>query len=387
MKFKKVVCALLAFALTACAFAGCTPEKTETYDIKSVKVDSAKRSEIEKEVDKILEYNEFCGSAAISLNKDELYNKAYGYADAIKEEKLTAESCYQINELTKNFTGIAVLMLEKSGKLNLSDTLDRFFNAEEKYSYLSGISIGDLLTNNISFGSYYDEITQNRTEYAKFYKILSLENSDKNSVEISNMVLSHILNHGVDETSDSTESNYYLLGKIITAVSGTSYRNYIQENIFDELKMENSGFVSTEYKFSGFDMDNKVWHRQGEYPECANFGFMYSSLGIVSSSSDMSKFYTAFVDGKLMGIDIFRKLKLAPSSEYCGFNIDGNNVYCSGRMPLYCAYAHINMANNEVVSMLSNCVGKTDINTMGNELYEVISSKINGIIISEAKKS
>lgn len=387
MKFKKTVCALLAFALTACAFAGCTPEKTETYDIKSVKADSAKRSEIEKEVDKILEYNEFCGSTAISLNEDELYNKAYGYADAIKEEKLTTKSCYQINELTKNFTGVAVLMLEKSGKLKLSDTLDKYFDAQGSRSYLRDIKVEDLLTNNISLGSYYDEITSNREEYSTYYKFLNTENPDIYSVKISNMIIGHIFNHGVDENSDSTMSNYYILGKIVSLSSGASYREYIQNNIFNPLGMKNSGFVSSKYNFSGFNMDNKVWHRQGERPEYSSYGFMYAALGIVSSSEDIAKFYIGLINGELGGIDILERLKLAPSSEYLGFEIDGNNAYCTGRTALHCAYVHINRSNMEAVTLLSNCVGKTDINVMGNELYEIISSKINGIIISEAKKS
>ncbi|MCH5303710.1 MAG: beta-lactamase family protein [Ruminococcus sp.] len=387
MKFKKAVCVFLALASIASAFAGCTAENAEIYDIKSVKVSSAKRSEIEKNVNETLEYNEFCGSAAISMNEAEVYNKAYGYADAIKEKKLSTKSCYQINVLTKTFTGIAILMLEKSGKIKLSDTLNKYFTSHGNHRYISKIKISDLLTNKISLGSYYDEIVSNQEEYLNYYKFLDSDDPDKYGVQISNMIINHIFNHGVDEKSDSTMSNYYVLGKIVTLSSGTSYREYIQNNIFKPLGMKDSGFVSSKYNFSGLNMDNKVWHRQGERPEYSSYGFMYAALGIVSSSRDMAKFYIGLLNGKIGDIDVVKELRLAPSREYLGFEIDGNNAYCTGRTALHCAYVHINMGNMEAVTLLSNCVGKSDINEMGNELYEIISSKINGIILSDIKNS
>lgn len=151
--------------------------------------------------------------------------------------------------------------------------------------------------------------------------------------------------------------------------------------------MKNSGFVSMRCKFAGYDMNNKVWKRFIEHPSVLNFGFTYSLNGIYSCADDLSLFYRALINKTLDNIDYLKKIKLASSNTFCGFSRDGNNITATGRILVHCAYVHINMETNESVILLSNRVGKKDISNTGDELYSIISSKINGIILRNIKKS
>lgn len=381
---KTALCAVLASAVMMTAFSGCGKNKEE-IKIDPVKVSDSDISKVETDVDDTLRENEFVGSASITINNQDIYSKSFGYADAVKNKKLNENSVFAIGALTQNITGVAVLMLNESGKLSLDDTLDKYFKS--KYSDITGVTVEQLLANTVSFGAYTSEIYSNYEEQKMYSGYLKSDNSDKYSVKISEMIVDHILRHGYTKKAVATNSNYYLLGKIITKASGTSYREYVQKNIFDKLGMKRTGFVSGKYKLAGYDMNNKIWRRFNEFSSGNNFGFMYSSAGVVSCSRDLAEFYKAIVNNKLGNIDYLKCIKLAPSNKYCGFIQDGNNITASARLAVHCAYVHINLETKEAVSMMSNRVGKTDIKNTGDELYKIISSKINGIILSGIKKS
>lgn len=379
---KRTLSAAMVVLLAISALTGCSNSTKKEYKFDDVRVSDSDISKIESQVDDALRENEFIGSGAITINKQDIYSKSIGYADPIKKKKLTNKTPYHIGQLAMNITGAAVLMLEKSGKLNPKDTIDKYFSSQYGES-LSKVTVEQLISNRVDFGSYATEIYNTPEEAVRYKTYLRTKNPDKYSVKISNMIVEHILRHGCKKGKQNSLSNYYLLGKIITKASGTSYRDYVQKNIFDKLSMKHTGFVSSKCKFAGYDMNNKVWHRFNEAPSVLNFGFAYSAFGLYSCADDMSAFYKALSNGELMDIDFMKKLKLAPSNDYCGFVRDGNNVSARSRVSVNCGYVHINIETKEVVTLLSNRVGKEDIKNTGDELYSILSSKINGIILSD----
>lgn len=383
--FKKTLSVLAVVILVFSLFTGCSKTNKKNFDISKLKMSDSDISKVSTSVSDTLLDADFKGSAAITINGQDVYLKSFGYADAVKNKKLTNNTPYAIGTISENITGAAVLMLAQSGKLDLSDTLDKYFDAKYGES-LSKVTIQQLLSESVSFGSYSSDIWKSVDESEKLKSLLHSKNPDKYTVMISNIITDYILRHGFIKKNADSSSNYFLLGKIISKASGTSYRDFIQKNIFDNLGMKNSGFISSKIKLAGCDMNNKVWKQFNEYSSACNFGFVYSYAGLISSADDMALFYKSLVNGDLGGIDYMSKLKLAPSSRYCGFVRDGNNVTSKGRIALHCSYVHINIETNEVVSLLSNHVGQFDIKNIGDELYTILSSKINGIVISNVKK-
>lgn len=379
----KILSAVFIIVLSLSSLAGCSKSEKKEFNIDKITVSASDKSRIEVETDDTLKEKEFVGSAAITINEDDIYSKSFGYADAVKSKKFNDESLFSVGHLTQNITGAAVLILDKSGKLSLDDTLDKYFDS--KYGDLTSVTVEDLLSNRVNFGNYIYEISTTPAENKPLEKYVKSENPDKYSVKVNRLVLTHILKHGFSKRGNSAQSNYFLLGKIITKASGTSYRDYIKKSIFDKLGMKNSMFVSGKNKLAGYDMNNKVWRRFTENPALLNFGYAYSAFGMVSCSKDMSKFYKALVNGTLGGINYLKEIKLAPSNTYCGFTQDGNNITASARVLVHCDYVHINIQTKEVVLMMSNRVGKTDIKNTGDELYKILSSKINGIILANIK--
>lgn len=73
----------------------------------------------------------------ILKNGKAIYQKAFGKANLESDVNLTPENVFQLGSMTKQFTAIAVLMLEEQGKLNVTDPISR---------YIAGYPAGNKIT-------------------------------------------------------------------------------------------------------------------------------------------------------------------------------------------------------------------------------------------------
>lgn len=105
------------------------------------------QSFVEK-VDNIVktEFNEKNGPGdvfLISKKGKPIYEKAFGLANLELNVELQPNSVFQIGSMTKQFTAVAVLLLEQEGKLNTSDYISTYI---PDYPNGNKISIHHLLT-------------------------------------------------------------------------------------------------------------------------------------------------------------------------------------------------------------------------------------------------
>ena len=74
--------------------------------------------------------NNFHGSVLISYDEHILYQKSFGYQDPKKKKKhLKNNSIYQLASVSKQFTAAAIMKLVEEGKINLSDSIQKFYPA------------------------------------------------------------------------------------------------------------------------------------------------------------------------------------------------------------------------------------------------------------------
>ena len=70
----------------------------------------------------------FDGQVLVMQAGKPLLLQAYGMADYEANNAFTIETVFDIGSLTKQFTAAAILKLQEQGKLQLNDTLGRFFS-------------------------------------------------------------------------------------------------------------------------------------------------------------------------------------------------------------------------------------------------------------------
>ena len=169
----------------------------------------------------------FSGTVLVTKQNKVLLEKGYGMADREWNIPNTPESKFRIGSVTKQFTAACLLQLIEAGKLSLDDKLIKFYPDFPKGD---SVTIHMLLNHTSGIANYTD-----LPEFGNVAKLSWLQDS----------MISFFKNKPYNFSPGSkwsyTNSGYFLLGAILEKVSGKSYTDYLQQNIFDKLAMKNSG--------------------------------------------------------------------------------------------------------------------------------------------------
>lgn len=381
-KVKKILCIIAAAVFIGTAAAGCGAESSgagESVDISRVTLTEEQVKETSAEIDSILEDNSFSGSAFVTLGDNTVFENSYGYTDKDKTQKIHGSYVYQLSSLTKIFTGVAVMQLCDSGKLSTDDALGKYFEGD---AYLESITVGDLLNGVADFGSYPGKIAGDSNEYRYLYNGISKGMKEK---KIQDNITRYILDCGTSQSKGKGEalnSNYYLLGRIIEKVSGSSYREYIKTNIINRLGLKNTGFIGNKRRMNGYNADEGIWRNQNSNILLSNYGFMYSSFGIVSSADDLKTFFYALLDNRLTDSDFIRQVLDCNTNFNYGFNIDGKKIHAKGNTPLHTCAVYINTETREAAALLSNFSGDSaKTGSLCGSVYNAVNAKVNGLVL------
>ncbi|MFC0875254.1 serine hydrolase [Saccharicrinis sp. FJH2] len=219
-----------------------------------------------------VEMNLFNGSVLIAKGSEILASNAYGLASYEFCIPNVAETKFRIGSLTKGFTAVAIMQLSEDHKLSLEDKLNRFI---PDYPRGDEITIKNLLTHTSGIPNHTEFSDYNRDRRVYHYDVTETISTFKNKK----------LDFNPGEKSAYSNSNYILLGYIIEKVSTMSYEKYINENIFQPLKMLNSGFEHPDNiikNFSGgYILQNNELHKS-HYRDMSNAqasGALYSTVG------------------------------------------------------------------------------------------------------------
>lgn len=158
-----------------------------------------------------------------------LYARGYGMADVAHGIPLTPGTPVWVASTSKQFTALAVLLLESDGKLRLDDDVRRYVPEVPDFGH--PITIRMLLNH-----------TSGLRELANLFYMAGWRSSD---VETRADVLAMIrqqraLNHvpGTEFAYNST--GYTLLAVVVERVSGVSFRRFVIDRIFTPLGMAHS---------------------------------------------------------------------------------------------------------------------------------------------------
>ena len=177
---------------------------------------------------KALNRPSFNGSFLVAKNGQIICEKYRGFFDMKKKDSLTANSAFHIASISKTFTGMAILRLWEEGKLQLNDTISKYF---PNFPY-EGVTIKMLLNHRSGLPNY--------VHYFDKYKW------DKRKLVTNLDVLQSLytykppLQFNVGRRFSYCNTNYALLALIIEKVSGESYPQYLDKIFFKPLEMNNT---------------------------------------------------------------------------------------------------------------------------------------------------
>lgn len=167
---------------------------------------------------------QFNGNVLVAKKGEIIYKKSFGYNDYKTKRNLDENTIFDIGSIAKEFTSVGILLLKDKGLLNYDDTLRKYF-PELPYN---NITIRQLLTHTSGVPDGYDVIEEkfDHSKIATNDDLLRLLAEEK-----------PIPNFNPGQNLMYSGTGFNLLASIIEKVSGQSYSNFLNQNIFKPLKM------------------------------------------------------------------------------------------------------------------------------------------------------
>ncbi|RSC92652.1 serine hydrolase [Tenacibaculum singaporense] len=219
----------LAYLFVLIITFSCTNKKPTTF--KNPKI-----TQIANYVDSL---DGFSGAVLIAKNDSIIFKKAYGYAHLGHKVKNRTNTKFNQGSIGKSFTAVAILQLIQKGKLSLQDNIGKFIPNYPNKTVRDSVTIAHLLTHTSGLPHFFA-----RESFIKRSKDLFRHTNDFNSLYENEPMESK-----PGETFSYRNTNYLILGKIIEAVSGTNYNNYLESNIYTIVSMKNTG---------NYDLDHPI---------------------------------------------------------------------------------------------------------------------------------
>jgi CubicO group peptidase (beta-lactamase class C family) len=170
----------------------------------------------------------FSGVVLIAKDGEILVNKGYGLANREHDVPNTPQTKFRLGSMTKQFTAAAIMQLQEQGKLNVEDSIDTYI---PDYPNGDRITLHHLLTHTSGI--------PNLTDFPDHRKTIMIPSPvEKTILRFTDKPLEFT----PGEQFKYSNSGYLLLGYVIEKISGKTYEDYLEENIFHPLNMENSGY-------------------------------------------------------------------------------------------------------------------------------------------------
>lgn len=336
MRYSITLTILLTISISFLMSCGDSP-KDKPIEVNTViHYSEAQVKRVSRKIDKIFSRanrrHDFNGSILVAKKGQVLINKEYGYADFSKKILLDSASSFQLASVSKQFTAAAILILYEQKELDLNDLVTEYFPG---FPYPQ-ITIKQCLSHTSGLPKYFWLVEH---KWKKNYPPSNEEVMDL----IEEYELPLFFSPGKKYVYSNT--NYLVLASIIEEITGDSYAEFLQENIFKPLAMNNS-FVYSFGKDKEFP--NQIWgYRIYKYrhhikiPGTINDGVV-GDKNVFSTATDLNKWINGLNSGKIISkkllLEMYSKAKTNKGREIeygYGFHIknkDGEKkVYHNGK--------------------------------------------------------
>jgi len=170
------------------------------------------------------------GAACIIQDGKIIYLKGFGSANLETKTQITPQTKFQLGELSKQFTTLAILILEQQQKIVLDEDIRKYLPELPEYAY--DVTINDLLnhTSGLNNIEQVNDMVNGSTSIPTQKKALALIAAQK--------ILS--FEPGTEFSFHESVTESVLMAEIVSKASGQSFADFVSINIFEPLGMKNS---------------------------------------------------------------------------------------------------------------------------------------------------
>jgi CubicO group peptidase (beta-lactamase class C family) len=237
-------------------------------------------------------------AAAVSLNGDVVFEKAFGLADLEHNVPNTTQTIFESGSVAKQFTAAALVLLQQDGKLSLDDPVRKYI--PELPDYGVSLTIRHLLNH-----------TSGLRDWGT---VMSLTGAGRGDRVVTQDLALDVITHqrALDFTPGSeysySNSGYNLAAIIVERVSKQTFPAFVEERLFKPIGMKNSSWRDDYQRI--VPGRAQAYSRQGNGPWRLNMPFMnvYGNGGMLTTVGDWMK-WNAMLDSQSLGAPLVTALE------------------------------------------------------------------------------
>ena len=234
---------------------------------------------------------------AVMVIKDGVteFKEGYGYSNLETNEKIDCNTNFRMASVSKQFTAMAVAILEEQGKIARNDYVGKYL--ADVPEYMKNIEVRHLIHH-----------TSGLPDYAE-----ALWSSDKSRPMVSNQdVYSYYkkqdkLDFDAGEKHEYSNGGYSLLALIVESAAGQPFQDFSRENIFIPAGMNNTAII---------DYPSNIKNQAvsyGEWPFFDNIDFntgnaLHGEDGVYTSLNDMEAWLNAIDNNSLVSASTTKRI-------------------------------------------------------------------------------
>ena len=237
-------------------------------------------------------------SLAVIKDGEVVYKRGYGSANLEYDIPITPSTVFHVASVSKQFTAFAAAMLAEQGKLKLDDDIRKYL--PEVPDFGKTITIRHLI----------HHISGMRDQW----ELLAVAGWRLDDVITREHILKMVrnqkeLNFEPGEQYLYCNTGFTLLAETVARVTGQSFREWTEENIFKPLGMSDTQFYD--------DHERIVKNRAYSYVPVKENGFKkrrlnYANVGATSlftTAEDLAKWLQNFEDGRVGGREVIEQMQ------------------------------------------------------------------------------
>ena len=237
-------------------------------------------------------------AAAVSLNGEVVFEKAFGLADMEHNVPNTAQTIFESGSVAKQFTAAALVLLQQDGKLSIDDPVKKYI--PELPDYGSPLTIRHLLNH-----------TSGLRDWGTVMSLTGAGRGDR--VITQDLALDVIIHQRALDFKPGAEysysnSGYNLAAIIVERVSKQKFPAFVEERLFKPLGMKNSSWRDDYQRI--VPGRAQAYARQSNGPWRLNMPFMnvYGNGGMLTTVGDWMR-WNAMLDSQSLGAPLVNALE------------------------------------------------------------------------------
>ncbi|ABY44386.1 penicillin-binding protein [Bacillus cereus] len=373
--FKKWLIAFFVFAIFCGSVAALIhANKEKKYSLKAFsnfedkvgnvqsKVDANQQKRYDSAATKLDQYLKdkgFNGTVLVTDKNNVVLRKGYGYANVKDKVLTTPRTKYRIGSITKTVVAISILQLREKGKLNIEDNVNKYIPS---FPADKNITLRNLLTHT----SGLPDQGQGSVDAASRLKLVTWIGAQK-------------LQFPAGTGWKYTDYNYMVLAYIVEKISNKPLAEYVKENIFTPVEMNESGMGAT--------LPEDIFLAEG-YTKKDNeliatprlkMNWLYGCGEMYTTVEDMKRLDEAIMDGKLISKQSLSDMfTVSPARKYgFSFYIYPDYYHNHGVLAGWNTFNNFNWDKRTFVILFSNVQnGMND--TFNQEFRKLANDLIEG---------